>query len=937
VDIAPAWGRGNASPRHNQKQALSARADVGPTRLVGRRAECEALDKLLTDALAGESRVLVLRGEAGVGKTALLAYVAERARAWRVSTATGVESEMELAYSGLHQLSAAMLGLSSRLPAPQQDALATVFGQSAGPAPDRFLVSLATLSLFAEVAEEQPLICLIDDAQWLDDASAQVLAFVSRRLLAERVAVVCATRTGIGDHVLAGMSTLEVRGLDDIDSRELLLRNLHGPLDEAVCTQIVMESHGNPLALLELPNAWNPGEIAGGFGLPDSHRVVSRIEESYARRVLTLPPETQLLLLAAAAEPRGDPVLLHRAAAALQLDLTAAEPAIDAGLITIGGRVEFAHPLVRSAAYSSASAANRHRVHRVLADATDPETDPDRRAWHRARATPSPDEEVAAELERSAGRAQARGGLAAAAAFLERATALTLDPERRTERALAAAQIKYDAGSVDDALALLVTAQTGALDELQRGRALRLHARIAFALRRSSEARPLLLEAARTAEAVDPSLARFIYLEALHAALHVGRLDEAGVREVCEAALASARPPEPFSPHQLLLEGLATRVTHGYAAGAPMLREALAAFQRETLLAPDDADWIFLMYRVASDLWDDETHLLLSERELGRARETGALAALPTLLETRCVSLAVAGQLDKATATILELNAVGEATGIVSHGDGALLTAALRGREVEASHLIEHVTAEARARGDGLGLAAAEYATALLSNGLGRYEAAVAAARHAGERPYEIGATTRGVAELVEAAARTGDHRLAAGALERLTATTQPSGTAWALGVEARSRALVSEGDDAEALYREAIELLAPTRLRPDLARAQLLYGEWLRREGRRIDARAQLRAAHDLFTGMRMEAFGERAHRELLATGEKARPRTTETRDRLTSQEEQIARLARDGLSNPEIGAMLFLSPRTVEWHLRKVFMKLGINSRKQLRAALN
>jgi DNA-binding CsgD family transcriptional regulator len=906
---------------------------MGTPSLVGRRAECEALDRILTDALAGRSRVTVLRGEAGVGKSALLAYLSERADGCRIARAVGIESEMELAYSGLHQLCVPLLEYLDELPDPQRDALATVFGQSVGRAPDRFLVGLATLTLLAEVAERQPLVCIVDDAHWLDQASAQVLGFVGRRLLAERVALVCAASVDVGDDVFAGLPTLPVGGLGNSDARALLLGNVLGRLDGAVCDQIVAESHGNPLALLELPRTWSAADLAGGFALPGSQPVAGKVEQSYVRRLAVLPAETRLLVLTAAAEPLGDPVLLRRAAGALGVDLSAAGPAVDAGLIDVDARVEFAHPLVRSAAYHSAAADDRRRVHRALAGATDGETDPDRRAWHHARAALGPDDDVAAELERSAGRAQSRGGLAATAAFLERAAALSVESSRRAERALQAAQVKYASGSLDDALALLATADAGPSDHLQRGRVLLLRARIAFASRRSSEALPLLLEAARDAEALDVELARATYLEAFHSALHVGRLNPTAVVEVSVAALRCPQPSGPSKARDLLLEGLATRVTQGYTAAAPLLEQALVAFEHETVLPAEDTPWLSLTYRVASDLWDDEAHALLVERELARARESGALAALPTLLDTRSIGQALSGELDEAAASIEEMRAVGAATGIAAHQDGALLVAALRGREAEAFEVIERAAGSAAARGEGLELANVDYAAAILCNGLGRYAAALAAVRQAGERSYEIGMATRAVPELVEAASRGGDDEVAARALARLSEMAQASGTLWALGVEARSRALLSERGAADSLYRKAIDLLGRTGLRPDLARAHLLYGEWLRREGRRVDARDQLRRAHDMLMSIGMEAFAERARRELVATGEKARRRRDETRGQLTPQEEQIARLARDGFTNPEIGAKLFLSPRTVEWHLRKVFVKLGINSRSALR----
>jgi DNA-binding CsgD family transcriptional regulator len=911
---------------------------TGTPRLFGRRAECEALDRLLDEALASRSAVVVLRGDAGMGKSALLGYLSDRVTGWRVARAVGVESEIELAFNGLHQLCAPMLEHLERLPEPQRDALATVFGLSAGPPPDRFLVGLATLTLFAEVAERQPLACLVDDAQWLDEASAQILGFVARRLLAERVAIICAARTGIGDHVLTGVPALSILGLDDADARALLLENVHGRLDEAVCDQIVKESHGNPLALLELPRTWNIADLAGGFGLPASSRVAGRIEQSYARRLDELPAETRLLVLAAAAEPLGDPLLLNRASTTLGLDPAAADSAVDAGLLEIGARVEFAHPLVRSAAYQSAGAEDRHRVHRALAEATDAKTEPDRHVWHLACATRGPDDEVADELERSAGRAEARGGLAASAAFLQRAATLTLAPSRRTERALNAAQLKYDAGLLDDALTLLSTAEAAALGDRQHARALVLHARIAFASQRGGEGLPLLLEAAQRAEQADVDLARRTYLEAFHAAMHVGRFDPAALIDVCKACLACPPPPVPNRPRDLLLDGLATRVVEGYAAGAPILKEALVTFRRETSVSPEDASWLFLSRRAAADLWDDETQALLSSRELNRARAAGALAEIPRVLASQISVHAVWGELDEAASLVDEMRAVVGATGIATHSDGEILLAALRGREEAASQLIAHHAAHAEARGEGLELASSDYATAILYNGLGRYDEALAAVRHAVvDRPYEIGMATRAVTEVIEAATRRGDREAADGALERLAEMAHASGTPWVLGVEARSRALLSESTAAEDLYREALERLGPTRLRPEIARTHLVYGEWLRREGRRIDAREQLRAAHELLVAIGMEAFAERARRELAATGETARKRTDATRADLTAQEAQIARLALQGLTNPQIGAQLFLSPRTVEWHLRHIYPKLGITSRRELHTVMS
>jgi DNA-binding CsgD family transcriptional regulator len=910
----------------------------GPVGLVlhGRHEESAVLDGLLERARAGQSGALLVRGQAGVGKTALLEYAVGSASDFSVARTAGVESEMELAFAALHQLCAPLLDRLERLPGPQRDALETTFGLSAGAVPDRFLVGLATLGLLSDVAQERPLLCVIDDAQWLDRASAQVLAFVARRLQAESVVMSFATREPSGE--LAGPPELVVEGLRHADARKLLASVIPGRLDERVADQLVAETRGNPLALLELPRGLSSAQLAGGFRLPGALSLEGRIEESFQHRLEALPEDTQRLLLVAAAEPAGDPTLVWRAAERLSITGTALEPTELAGLIEIEGSVRFRHPLVRSAVYRAATTQQRLGVHRALAEATDARVDPDRRAWHLAEATAQPDEDVASELERAAGRAQARGGLAAAAAFLERAAGLTPDLARRAQRALAAAQTKYEAGALDDALELLATAESGALGDLERARVHLLRAQIAFASRRGSDAPPLLLKAARELEAVDPDLARATYLEALSAARFAGPLGHgAGVVEVSEAALAGPQPPQPPRPPDLLLQGLAVLFTEGYAAGPPILKEALSAFRRETVLPPREARWLPLACQAAADVWDDVTWRLLSTRELERARDTGALTAMPLVLSTLSYVHAISGELAAAEALLDEIKAATEATGIPSHRYVALWIAALRGRETELAELIHTTSSEAVARGEGFALAITEQVSAVLNNGLGRYDVALAAVRQAVDVELfsEMG-SPRAVAELIEAAVRCGEHALAERALERLAVTTRASGTDWALGVEARSRALLSDGDAADSAYREAIERLGRTRLRLQLARAHLVYGEWLRRERRRLDARQQLRTALEMFTSMGTEAFAGRAERELLATGERARRRSVETRDELTPQEAQIARLARDGLSNAAIGARLIISRHTVAYHLRKVFSKLGITSRNQLERAL-
>jgi DNA-binding CsgD family transcriptional regulator len=908
--------------------------------LRGRRRECEALDRLLGAVRRGESRVLVVRGEAGVGKTALLEYVVERASGCRIARTTGVESEVELAFAGLQQLGAGMLDRLERLPDPQRDALRRAFGLSDADPPGRLAVGLALLSVLSEAADERPLVCVVEDAQWLDQASIQALEFVARRLFAESVALVFAARPSDGDQRLAGLPELVVEGLRDADARALLASVIRGPLDERVCDRIVAETRGNPLALLELPRGLTPAELAGGFGLPFAHTLSGRIEESFRRRLQVQPADTQQVLLLAAADPVGDPVLMWRASDRLGIRVEAADAAESEGLLAIGARVTFRHPLVRSAVYRAASPEERRTAHRALAEATDPDVDPDRRAWHRAQAAARPDEDVAAELERSAGRAEARGGVAAAAAFLEQAARLTPDPARRGARALAAAHAKHQAGAPDAALALLATAQAGPLNELQCARINLLRTQIAFAVNRGSDAPPLLLAAAKQLEPLDVGLARETYLDALWAALCVFRLGRgSGLREVAQAAQAAPRPHPSRQPPRaadLLLDGLASLFDAGPPAGTPTLRRALRAFRSGNLSKEEEIRWLHFACRAAVDLWDDEAWDVLAARHLELAREAGALVELPIALHTRIGVHLNAGELTAAAALLEEVQVIGEATGSPIAPYGAVALAAWRGREAPALELMEACTKDVVSRGEGSAVTAIGWARAQLYNSLGRYDDALVPAQEAGEHPEELLFASWGFVELIEAATRSANEALAADAFERLSAAIRGSDTDWGLGVKARSQALLSDGDAAERLYREAIDRLGRTRVRVALARARLLYGEWLRRERRRGDAREQLRAAHGMFDAMGAEAFAERARRELAAAGERVRKRRVETRDALTPKEAQIARLATDGHTSAEIGAQLFLSPRTVDWHLRKVFAKLGVNSRKHLGTVL-
>jgi DNA-binding CsgD family transcriptional regulator len=902
--------------------------------LIDRRAERSLLDQVLRDVQSGRSRVLMLLGEPGVGKSALLDHMADRALDCLVVRAAGVESEMELAYAALHQLCMPVRDRVDHLAAPQRDALSVAFGLTTGQPPDRLLISLAVLSLFSEAAESRPVICLIDDLQWLDDASAQALSFVGRRLGAESVALVMASRSSRQEMV--GLPRMEINGLPEASARALLDVVWSVPLDQRVRDQIVAETRGNPLALLELPRDLTEEEMAGGFGMPSGLRLSGRIEESFQRRLASLPEPTKRLLLIAAAEPTGDPMLVWRAATRLGIGTDAAAPAAEDTLAEFGTRVRFRHPLVRSATYFSAPLRERQSVHRALADATDPQRDPDRRAWHRAQGAQEPDEEVAAELERSADRAQARGGLAAAAAFLERATTLTLDPARRAARALAAASAKVQAGAFDAALDLLGIAEAGSLTAYQRASADLIRAELAYVTGRGSDAPPLLLKAAKRLEPIDAGLSRATYLEAMSAAIFAGRLaagaGAVGVARAVEALPGAATP----GLSQLLLDGLSTYFIDGNAAALPILRRAIDTARRGTS-QDDQLRCLWQVGIAALHVWDDEGWDVLSARHVELARAAGALSELPLALSSRAVMHLFAGELNAAETLVREVQTVTEATGSSLSPYGAIGLAAFRADRHALSELTEATTKDATTRGEGIGLTVAEWTNAVLNNGLGRYGEAIVAARRAADEPVFGGVSSWAAAELVEAAVRSGDTSIAADALARLTETTSVSGTDWALGVEARSRALLSDGVEAERLYDDAIDRLSRTRMRTELARAHLLYGEWLRRERRRIEARTQLRIAHDMFEANGMHGFAERARRELLATGETAHKRTSAVSCReLTPQEKQVARLAGDGLTNPEIGARLFISAKTVQYHLSKVFTKLGISSRSQLRQAL-
>ncbi|WP_017594241.1 ATP-binding protein [Nocardiopsis potens] len=883
---------------------------TSPRPLVGRREEVDRLLALLGSAGQGRGGALVLRGEPGIGKSALLDHIEHAApEGFRVIRASGAEFEAELAFAALHQLCVPVLDRVDGLSAPYRDSLLVAFGLADG-APDPFRTGLAALELLASAAAERPLLCLVDDAHWMDAASARALTFLARRISAEPIAMVFAARDRDPVHGLDGLPGLAVGGLDDAHARELLAEERTATLDERVRDRVLAEARGNPLALIELPKA-------GGFALPTPSPVAGRIERSFQTRMAGLPAQARLLLVLASADPTGDPGLLWAAARRLGIEVPAASAAAEAsGLVHFETRVRFCHPLARSAAYRAAEPEPRRAAHRALAEATDPAAAPDRRAWHRAQATAGPDERVAAELESSASRAQARGGVAAAAAFLQRAAALSLDPGRRTGRTLAAARATLEAGRPDAAADLLAGIDTEALDASRRASVDLLRGQIAFVGDADGAVggpEPIL-RAARRLAAVDPERSRACFVAALETGLVVGRA--AGVLDrVLDAARSAPPAPEPD-----LLDALVLLRAEGHRAAVPALRRALAA--------GGGAGWTrvpALATMLAGELWDMDLHAAVLEWLVRAGRETGSPITVRLGLSQAALSAVLTGGFGRAMAAIAEEEAVADALGDVPQLYPRVHLAAARGRRREALDLF----AEAERRGTGQLAARPHLPAAVLHNGLAEYPAALEAARRAVEDGGLYSAGTA-LPELVEAAVRCGEDAAAASALESLLERTEPAGTRYALGVAAGARALVG---GAEEDHRAAVEHLAGTPMLPDLARAHLRYGEWLRRAGRRRDAREQLRTAHERLSGIGMEAFALRAARELRATGETARGRSGRARDRLTMQEMHIARRVATGATSKEVAAHLFVSPRTVDAHLRSIFRKLGITSRRQLR----
>jgi DNA-binding CsgD family transcriptional regulator/tetratricopeptide (TPR) repeat protein len=894
--------------------------------------------ELLTGMRHGRSGVLVLRGEPGIGKTALLADVLTLGSEFRVITLSGAESEMELAYAGVQQLCAPFSDHLDKLPDPQNKALQVALGlrdAARGETPDPLLVGLALLTLLGEAAGERPIVCVVDDAQWVDTASLDALGLVARRLMADPIAMFFAARHFGAERQLNGLPELELRGLDDADARVLLGEMVPGRWDERVRENLLAESGGNPLALLELHRALDPMELAGGYGLANATSRASRISSSFERRLRELPANTVLLMLIAASESAGRSDWLWAAAEHLGLDASAAQPAEEAGLITVFNGIRFRHPLIRSAVYRTAPISARRRVHGALARVITGAAVDEHRAWHAAQAAARPDEQIATDLVLAAERARSRGGVAAAAAFLSLSAELTPDPELRVERRLDAANAKLDAGAPAAASDLMVSAAAENDAEHVGARIALLRAKLAFAINRGRDAPSLLLKAAERLARVDPALARETYLEALMVAMALGRLPDgehrmtASVADAARSAPVAAEPPRAVD---FLLDGLVVRLTDGYVAAAPLLKRALQECLREESAGAVDPRWHYLTHRVCLDLFDRATINTLAARQIDSLRAAGELNVLPTALYQYAGLCITDGLFDQSADLVAEAETIMAATGAPPLPSIRPYLAAYRGQEELCRTLLQSAIDEATVRGQGGEVTVALCAKAILHNSLGQYGEALQACTGAAQFD-DTGYYGYVLVEMIEAATRCGEGQVAAEALARLTERADASGTDTALGLAARSAALVA-GDDpsAEALYEKAIKLLQHS-YSLYAVRTRLVYGEWLRRVRRRRDARVELRIAYDSFVALGVEGFADRARRELTVAGETVSARPAGQAVELTAQESHIARLARDGHTTSEIAGQLFLSPRTVEWHLSRIFAKLGITSRRDLR----
>ncbi|MET0454817.1 MAG: AAA family ATPase [Mycobacterium sp.] len=917
-------------------------ADPGHNRevLVGRAEECAMLEDLAAGVRDGFSGSLVLIGEPGVGKTRLLQYVMASAVGVTALWISGAQSEQRLGFAALHRLLLPYLDRLDRLSGPHRHALQVTFGLEEGPTPDRFLVNLGALALLSEVATENPIVCLVDDAQWLDPESLAVLGFVARRLRADPIGLVFSARAHAGDlTAVAGLPTRHIGPLDPPSAQALLHDAVPGVLDPRVATRVISETGGNPLAMLAMVAELTADQLARRFPLPPRLPVGRRVEEHFLAQVATLSPDARTFLLIAAASSDDEPTATWRAAQLLGAAAEAANSVVEQGVVSLEPRITFRHALIRSAVYDGATLDERRRVHTALADVADHDGHGDQAAWHRACAATTPEETIAAELEASAGRAQRRGGYAMQAAFLARAAELSPESKGRALRYLAAAQAHLAAGDGPLAEAVLDLATPALYDAGLHVSVQRLRASIAVFFSRHEAAPAMLLDAASRVEVTDVPLRRQILFEAMQASVVARQYAvDSTLEEVARAVLAASRDPQhPPNGKDLLLDGYATRIVGEYADAVPQLRSAVASMFTDEDAAHADIPSTILGWFAADDVWDEKGRRAMFERARVIERRQGALGAMRITLAGLSVSQAWAGQLTEAENSYEEAAEISALIGVPPPATtGVLLEVrAWQGRESE-SRAVASLTAKwGRERGARILEVFALMGLTVLEIGLGRYPEAL----HWGLQILEDdppGFGNRILPEVVEAGVRGGDRVAAQTALTRLHERATVSSTPWALGVLARSMALMADDADAEPYYLDAIEHLAATALRTELARSHLLYGEWLRRRKRRRDAQVHLRAAQDMFTEMGASAFAARARAERRASG-------TASQDDslwgnpfgLTPQEVQVARHAGAGATNAEIASRLFITKSTVEYHLSKVFRKLGVTSRRQLLAA--
>ena len=905
--------------------------------IVGHRAQCEAIARLLDALRDGFGGVMVLTGEPGVGKTRLLEHAADTAGDVTVVRLVGVETETRLAYGALHRLLRPFLTRLGNLPQHQRDALRSVFGLTVAEPEqrpsDRFLVGLATLTLLADVAADWPMLCLVDDVHWLDRESAEALAFVARRLHADSLGLVFAARDGAAQlRQLDALPTVHVEGLPAEEAKTLLASGVPGYLDQAVADRIVAGTGGNPLALLELAAHLGSEQLAGVAPLPDPLPVNAMLEEHFQRSVAALPADTRTLLLLMAATPTDDRATLWRAAGALGLSARAALPAVRAGILDRGKTFDFRHPLIRSAVYSAADG-ERRRIHAVLAATSAP----DRRAWHLAEAAERTDDDVAAELEAASDRAQSRGGYSEQALFLSRAAELTTDPAMRAERYLGAAAAHLMSGDWAAGQTVLDLAAPH-LAGSARARARRIRASVEMFHIRAGDVPAMLLDAAAELGTADPAMTWELLYEATHAAIVGGdRLAGTTLEHVAKLTADAWHDPAPplWSPDPLM-QGLAREIAYGYDQGAPAIGEALRRLRGADELRELNSPFSVIVSFAADELWDIEAKREIAGRLAAVDRSRGALYGLSLALVVLAATELWQGRFAAAEDHYVEADDYSVATGFGGGGEinRALLYAWTgRGRELHAAVRVMRSLAGTHGLGSQDRLAA--LALSIFELGRGRYREALGHALPSfTQDSLPLGNLM--LPYVVEAGVRGGDRGAATAALERIEQRASIAGTPWALGSLARCRALMSDGDAAEGLYLESIELLGKVPVAVELAWSRLLFGEWLRRRRRRADARVQLRAAYESFESWGAAGFAERARIELLATGETARRRGVETRFDLSPQERQVASLAVAGLTNPEIATRLFVTTSTVEFHLNKVFRKLGITSRKQIASVL-